>query len=586
MGQTDTLIAIEKTEVGYREGFSNGRYNNRQKFSPAVPGLEWSQNQAWCQTFQSWAFQQAGVKSLAPVTASCIAAVDWYKSRGRFSYYPAIGAMVFFGSSGGQHVGLVHKYDADYTYTIEGNTNANGSAEGNGVYLKKRARRDAYLYGYGLPQFEEGVVTADPGLKNKPGFTYMATAVSRESDGLFEAEAEAEEALPWVSTHQITWAATHPTAEDQVAGNGHGTTADDVALVQDALEKVMGVAPDDPRSVFEAETQELFERFRTEKLGHYGPDGHGVPQAGELAELGRRSDLFNVRAGSSPAAEQPWVSLNQVVWASTHSAEEERTQPGGEASTKADVALVQDGLEKVMHTVAADERGLFETGTQALYDEFRRTVLHFSGSDAVGTPGMQSLTELGQRAGLFRVRAAFPSGGPSSGGGVEGLGQIDPKQVTFHRFTGDGTLEEWIDQAATAAGVQASPYWVKGFRTAVARESSGNPNACNLWDSNARTPAGFSKVKDFGDGYRNTGGIVRLNGALTHFQCSRGIVQCIPQTFAQRHAPGTSVNIYDPVACIAAAMRYVHSRYGVTADGANLAKRVQQFDPTRPPRGY
>ena len=584
MGQTDTLIAIEKTEVGYREGFSNGHYNNHQKFSPAVPGLEWSQNQAWCQTFQSWAFQQAGVKSLAPVTASCLAAVDWYKSRGRFSYYPAIGAMVFFGATGGQHVGLVHKYDADYAYTIEGNTNANGSAEGHGVYLKKRARRDAHLYGYGLPKFEEGIVTADPGLRNKPGCVYMVAASSREADGQFAGEAE--EALPWVSANQITWAATHPTSEDQVPGNGHGIMADDVALVQDALEKVMGVAPDDPYSVFESETQELFERFRVEKLGHSGVDGHGVPRTRELVELGRRSELFNVRAGSSPAAEQPWVSLNQVVWAATHSVQDEQAQPGGDASPKADVALVQDGLEKVMHTDMADERGIFETGTQALYDEFRRTVLHFSGSDAAGTPGMQSLTELGQRAGLFRVRAGFPVGGPTGGGGIEDLGQIDPKQVTFHRFTGEGTLEDWIDQASTAAGVQASAYWVKGFRTAVARESSGNPNACNLWDSNARTPAGFSRVKDFGDGYRSVGGIVRLNGALTHFQCSRGIVQCIPQTFAQRHAPGTSVNIYDPVACIAAAMRYVRSRYGVAVDGSNLARKVQQFDPNRPPRGY
>lgn len=79
---------------------------------------------------------------------------------------------------------------------------------------------------------------------------------------------------------------------------------------------------------------------------------------------------------------------------------------------------------------------------------------------------------------------------------------------------------------------------------------------------------------------------MRLNGALTPFQCSRGIVQCIPQTFAQRHAPGTSVNIYDPVASIAAAMRYVRSRYGVAVDGSNLAKKVQQFDPNRRPHGY
>ncbi|GGW96205.1 hypothetical protein GCM10010297_17600 [Streptomyces malachitofuscus] len=585
MSQTDTLISIEKAEVGYREGFSNGHYNNHQKFSPAVPGLEWSQNQAWCQTFQSWAFQQAGVKSLAPVTASCPTAVNWYKSRGRFSYYPAIGAMVFFGPSGGQHVGLVYKYDANHAYTIEGNTNANGSSEGNGVYLKKRARRDSFVYGYGLPKFMEGIVTADPGLKNKSGFTYMAAASSHGASDALSA-AEADEALPWVSWQQLAWAAAHATATEQATGNGGRTTADDVALVQDALEKVMGVAPDDPHSVFEADTQELLERFRTEKLGHAGADGHGPPAPQELLELGKQSHLFHVRAGASPAAEQPWVSLNQVVWASTHSAQEELAQPDGDASSKADVALVQDGLERVLHTNVADERGIFETATQGLYDEFRRTMLHLSGSDAVGTPGMRSLTELGQRAGLFQVRTGFPVGGGADGTGMDATGRIDPKQVTFHRYTPEGTLEDWIAQACTAAGVQASSHWVKGFRTAVARESSGNPNACNLWDSNAVTPSGFTKVKDFGDGYLSDGRIVRLNGALTHFQCSRGIVQCIPQTFAQRHAPGTSVNIYDPVACIAAAMRYVRSRYGVAVDGSNLARKVQQFDPNRPPRGY
>ncbi len=63
-------------------------------------------------------------------------------------------------------------------------------------------------------------------------------------------------------------------------------------------------------------------------------------------------------------------------------------------------------------------------------------------------------------------------------------------------------------------------------------------------------------------------------------------MQCIPQTFAQRHAPGTSVNIYDPVACIAAVMRYVRKRYDVAIDGSNLAGKVQQFDPHRDPRGY
>ncbi|MEU9115127.1 hypothetical protein AB0D04_25900 [Streptomyces sp. NPDC048483] len=584
MGQTDTLIAIEKAEVGYREGFSNGHYNNNQKYSPTVPGLEWSQNQAWCQTFQSWAFQQADVKSLAPVTASCAAGVNWYKSRGRFSYYPAIGAMVFFGHTGGTHVGLVYKYDADTVYTIEGNTNANGSAEGNGVYLKKRARRDNYVYGYGLPDFADGIVTADPGLKNKPGCTYLATAESREFDASPETPLEA--ALPWVSSEQLVWAATHAMAEEQAMGEGNGNPADDVALVQDALEKVMGVTPGDPHSVFEAETQQLFERFCREKLGYSEADGDGVPRTQELVELGKRSGLFNVRAGSSPALELPSVSLNQVIWASTHTAEEEQAQPAGSANARADVALVQDGLEKVMHTAVTDERGLFETATQALYDEFRRTMLHFAGSDAAGAPGGQSLTELGQRAGLFRVSAGSPSAGGAPG--ADGTGKIDPKQVTFERYTGQsqGMLETWIRAACAAAGAQASLHWIKGIQLAVSRESSGNPNVCNLWDSNAITPPGFSKVKDFGDGYRPEEPLRRLNGELTPFQCSRGILQCIPQTFAQRHAPNTSMSIYDPVASIAAAIRYVRTKYGVAIDGSNLAARVQQFDPNRPPHGY
>lgn len=161
------VIAVARAEVGYREGrSSSGRANNVQKYSPAVPSLEWSQAQAWCQTFQSWVFQQAGAKALAPVTASCWTACNWFKSRGRFSEYPAIGAQVFFGAGGGSHVGLVYAYDADYAYTVEGNTNATGSAEGDGVYFKKRARRDSYLYGYGYPAYPGGIVSADPAWRN------------------------------------------------------------------------------------------------------------------------------------------------------------------------------------------------------------------------------------------------------------------------------------------------------------------------------------------------------------------------------------------------------------------------------------
>lgn len=169
--QAAKVIAVLRAEVGYREGA-----NNKQKYSPAVPTLEWSQNQPWCQTFQAWGAVKAGTASIEPRTASCVTAANWFKNKGRFSQYPAIGAHVFFGPNGGTHVGRVYAYDADYAYTVEGNTNASGSPNGDGVYLKRRPRRDSYLHGYGMPAFKEGVTTADPELKGKKGFTYKATA--------------------------------------------------------------------------------------------------------------------------------------------------------------------------------------------------------------------------------------------------------------------------------------------------------------------------------------------------------------------------------------------------------------------------
>jgi hypothetical protein len=162
-GHVADVLRISKGEIGYHEGKNaSGHWNNIQKYSPAVPGLEWSQGQAWCATFVSWVALKAGVANLFPRTASCADAVAWFKQAGRFSAYPAIGAQVFYGPGGGSHTGIVVDYDADTITTVEGNTNNNGSAEGDGVYLKKRNRRDVNTYGYGYPKYAEGIKSADP----------------------------------------------------------------------------------------------------------------------------------------------------------------------------------------------------------------------------------------------------------------------------------------------------------------------------------------------------------------------------------------------------------------------------------------
>lgn len=116
---------------------------------------------------------------------------------------------------------------------------------------------------------------------------------------------------------------------------------------------------------------------------------------------------------------------------------------------------------------------------------------------------------------------------------------------------------EWIKQALAATGVPATPAWINGLQTLVMRESGGNPRAINLTDSNAA--AGHP---------------------------SKGLAQNIQGTFDANHQPGTSNDIYDPVASVAAAINNARHNYGVSEDGHDLAAKIQQADPGRGPKGY
>jgi hypothetical protein len=168
---TSKILATAKAEVGTKETFAGGHWVNDSKYNKwfgRIPGYGRNgYDYPWCAVFVSWVADKAGAASLYPRTAGCATAVAWFKARGRFSEYPAIGAQVFYGAGGGTHTGLVYDYDDTYVYSYEGNTNTSGSAEGDGVYAKKRRRRDAYVYGYGLPKFPEGIVSADPAFKNE-----------------------------------------------------------------------------------------------------------------------------------------------------------------------------------------------------------------------------------------------------------------------------------------------------------------------------------------------------------------------------------------------------------------------------------
>ena len=95
------------------------------------------------------------------------------------------------------------------------------------------------------------------------------------------------------------------------------------------------------------------------------------------------------------------------------------------------------------------------------------------------------------------------------------------------------SVDGWIRHSLDIMHQQGIPGSYSGLHRNIMRESSGNPHAINDWDINA------------------------INGIP-----SKGLLQVIPPTFKTYHVPGTSWNIYDPVANITAACNYAAHRYG------------------------
>ncbi|MGW2864303.1 LysM peptidoglycan-binding domain-containing protein [Streptomyces sp. NPDC001205] len=183
MSQVSNVLSIAKAEVGYQAERAPGeRPSGHQKYSGQVPGLEWSNYQPWCATWVSWVAMKAGVASLYPRTASVWTAMQWFKQRSRWSEFPAVGAQVIYGTTGSTHTGICYAFDETWIYVYEGNTSLENNANGNKVMARQRRRRDAYVHGYGLPEFTEGIVTADPSKKGQAGYTYAAKASGPASD--------------------------------------------------------------------------------------------------------------------------------------------------------------------------------------------------------------------------------------------------------------------------------------------------------------------------------------------------------------------------------------------------------------------
>jgi hypothetical protein len=325
------------------------------------------------------------------------------------------------------------------------------------------------------------------------------------------------------------------------------------------------------------------------------------------------ADVAKLGATDAAAAEQLSAALassgagrarmDEVIAAAVADVESLGLSTGTPAGKQALVAAIERRLHETRATV---DGGTADAGTQAAaadvnaagYNGLANPAAPPMGGPGAGMPSMPSLPSMpmgGGMGGFSSLPAAAMQGLSSLAGGggapaslmhaatdgarvVAGASVIDKlplSAVEFdrHAFPGgkDAYLQRYIPEALDIMGVQdpaARKRWTEGLMTALQRESSFNPLAVNLTDSNARATRALAA-----DGLPA--------------QASRGGLQMIPSTFGAFHQAGTSHNMYEPVADICAAMNYVvhDPKYGVSMDASNLGK-VAQFNPHSRGGGY
>jgi hypothetical protein len=258
-GTVARLLEIVGREVGYHEG-----RNNDNKYA-AIAGH--ANHRAWCDTFCVAAAKMAGVTGV-PNSAYCPSSEAAYKAAGRLHTTPRVGDQFFVyihseGTVG--HTGWVTGVAAGgrSVYTIEGNSNTNGSPEGIEVVRRVRPvlRTAPYsgIRSYGRPTYRNGAPTST---RPKPAASWSISVNSLQKAVRVAADGQ--------------WGTNTDRAINAVrtaAMNGtRGLTRDDVRTLQSAVGATRdGVVGPNTRSAL-AKTVKVLQAVL-----HVAPDGAWGP---------------------------------------------------------------------------------------------------------------------------------------------------------------------------------------------------------------------------------------------------------------------------------------------------------------------
>ncbi|HVW44234.1 MAG TPA: transglycosylase SLT domain-containing protein [Amycolatopsis sp.] len=212
---------------------------------------------------------------------------------------------------------------------------------------------------------------------------------------------------------------------------------------------------------------------------------------------------------------------------------------GATPPAKSPDQIIAENLQATT-AVANDANSQIGDKLNAANQEIQR-VMGLVQTDVEG--GYSSVPPLGTKPQSMKSTGGLHGGGSGGGGGGGGGGGLGPSGGP-PGSPPPGNVQQWIEEAIKelqAAGVNVTDADIKNIWAIIQHESGGNPNAINLWDSNAS--AGHP---------------------------SKGLMQCIDSTFNANKLPGHD-NIYNPVDNIIAGVRYTIGRYGSIANTPGLA---------------
>lgn len=142
--QRKDIIGVAMTQLGYKEGPENS-----SKYGSWIGQA----NSAWCASFVSWCAAQADIsEDILRKTYWVSGGSDSFDIKIYYNtknYTPQPGDLFY--KNDFSHVGLVLSVEGDSFYTIEGNSDVLGSAEGLYVISNKRKLADCY---FGVPAYK------------------------------------------------------------------------------------------------------------------------------------------------------------------------------------------------------------------------------------------------------------------------------------------------------------------------------------------------------------------------------------------------------------------------------------------------